>query len=202
RGWAKYNRHYWQRDYPDFLDFFFAQMFTEPHSTKQIEDCVAWASDVAPARLADADEGLGACFRETFRSVCERVRCPVLVIHGDEDELRPLAQGAALADITGGTLVTVAGGGHGTHARDPILVNHLIREFVDRIHPVATRRTWVRALRRPKRALYVSSPIGLGHARRDVAIAAELRRLHPDLQIDWLAQHPVTEVLQTHGERV
>ena len=37
---------------------------------------------------------------------------------------------------------------------------------------------------------------------RDVAIAAELRRLHPDLQIDWLAQHPVTTVLETAGEHV
>jgi predicted glycosyltransferase len=201
-GWAKYNRHYWHRDFPDFLDFFFGQMFTEPHSTKQIEDCVGWASDVEPARLADANDGLDACFLESFRSVCQRVRCPVLVIHGDEDELRPHAQGAALADVTGGSLVTIVGGGHGTHARDPILVNHLIRDFVDRVHPVATRRTWVRALRRPKRALYVSSPIGLGHARRDVAIAAELRRHHPDLQIDWLAQHPVTEVLARHGEQV
>ena len=27
---------------PGFLEFFFAQMFTEPHSTKQIEDCVGW----------------------------------------------------------------------------------------------------------------------------------------------------------------
>ena len=201
-GWAKYNRHYWQRDFPDFLDFFFRQMFTEPHSTKQIEDCMGWASDVDPARLADANDGLDACFRESFRSVCARVRCPVLVIHGDEDELRPHAQGAALAEVTGGSLVTVEGGGHGIHGRDPILVNHLIRDFVDRVHPVATSRTWVRALRRPKRALYVSSPIGLGHARRDVAIAAELRRHHPDLQIDWLAQHPVTEVLRAHGERV
>jgi pimeloyl-ACP methyl ester carboxylesterase/predicted glycosyltransferase len=201
-GWAKYNRHYWQRDFPDFLDFFFRQMFTEPHSTKQIEDCMGWASDVEPARLADANDGLDACFRESFRSVCERVRCPVLVIHGDEDELRPHAQGAALAEVTGGSLVTVGGGGHGIHGRDPILVNHLIRDFVDRVHPVATSRTWVRALRRPRRALYVSSPIGLGHARRDVAIAAELRRHHPDLQIDWLAQHPVTEVLRAHGERV
>jgi hypothetical protein len=37
---------------------------------------------------------------------------------------------------------------------------------------------------------------------RDVAIAAELRRLHPDIEIDWLAQHPVTAVLQERGERV
>ncbi|MGH3471402.1 MAG: hypothetical protein ACRDPG_05065, partial [Nocardioidaceae bacterium] len=52
--------------------------------------------------------------------------------------------------------------------------------------------TWVRAQRRPRRALYLSSPIGLGHARRDLAIAHSLRQHHPDLQIDWLAQHPVT----------
>ena len=62
--------------------------------------------------------------------------------------------------------------------------------------------TWTRALGRSRRALYVSSPIGLGHAQRDVAIAAELRALQPDLQIDWLAQHPVTAVLETRGERV
>jgi hypothetical protein len=50
--------------------------------------------------------------------------------------------------------------------------------------------------------LYVCSPIGLGHAQRDVAIAGELRRRHPDLEIDWLAQHPVTALLEAAGERV
>jgi predicted glycosyltransferase len=48
----------------------------------------------------------------------------------------------------------------------------------------------------------VSSPIGLGHARRDLAIADELRKLRPDLEIDWLAQHPVTSVLEPRGERI
>ncbi len=38
--------------------------------------------------------------------------------------------------------------------------------------------------------------------RRDLAIVDELRRLHPDLEIDWLTQHPVTEVLAERGERV
>jgi predicted glycosyltransferase len=69
------------------------------------------------------------------------------------------------------------------------------------IAPTETR-TWTRALSRKRRALYISSPIGLGHAQRDVSIAAELRKLHPDLEIDWLAQHPVTSVLETHGERI
>ena len=53
-----------------------------------------------------------------------------------------------------------------------------------------------------KRALFISSPIGLGHARRDVAIARELRVLVPGLEVDWLAQDPVTRVLEAEGERV
>jgi len=53
-----------------------------------------------------------------------------------------------------------------------------------------------------KRALYVSSPIGLGHAQRDVAIARELRAQVPDLQVDWLAQDPVTRVLEAEGETI
>ena len=65
-----------------------------------------------------------------------------------------------------------------------------------------TSATWVRAQSRPRRALYLSSPIGLGHARRDLAIAQQLKTLHPDLQVDWLTQSPVTRVLEEAGERV
>ena len=43
----------------------------------------------------------------------------------------------------------------------------------------------------------MSSPIGLGHAWRDVAIAGELRRQVPGLEIHWLAQEPVTTVLRS-----
>jgi predicted glycosyltransferase len=50
--------------------------------------------------------------------------------------------------------------------------------------------------------LYVSSPIGLGHARRDLAIADELRKLKPGLEVHWLAQHPVTELLRRRSELI
>ena len=33
-------------------------------------------------------------------------------------------------------------------------------------------------------------------------MARELRSLAPDLEIDWLAQHPVTRVLEAEGERI
>ncbi len=198
-GWAKYNSHYWKRDYPGFLEFFFAKCLNEPHSTKQIDDCIAWALETTPETLADTTRGIAVPRAEDFRAMCERVRCPVLVIHGDRDQVRPLAQGEALAETTGGALVTLEGAGHIPTAREPVKVNLLLREFV--CPPPAGGR-WTRAGLRRKRALYVSSPIGLGHARRDAAIADELRKLHPDLEIDWLAQHPVTAVLEARGERI
>jgi pimeloyl-ACP methyl ester carboxylesterase len=131
-GWATYNRHYWERDYEGFLQFFFGQMFTEPHSTKQIEDCVDWGLETDPATLADCDRGARAS-ADDFRRLCARLCCPTLIIHGDRDAIAPHAGGAALAEVTGGHLMTIAGGGHGPQARDPVVVNRLIDHFVQRI---------------------------------------------------------------------
>jgi hypothetical protein len=89
--------------------------------------------------------------------------------------------GVALGQELDCPLIMFEGSGHGPHARDPVRTNLLLRR---------------------RRALYLSSPIGLGHARRDIAIARELRGLHPDLEVDWLAQHPVTTVLEARGERI
>jgi pimeloyl-ACP methyl ester carboxylesterase len=130
-GWAKYNRHYWLEHYEEFLEYFFGRIFSEPHSTKQIEDCVGWALETDPETLADSQDALELCGLERFRDVCARVRCPVLVLHGDEDALRPHAQGAALAEVTGGRLITLEGSGHCPQARDPVKVNLLIRDFVE-----------------------------------------------------------------------
>jgi pimeloyl-ACP methyl ester carboxylesterase/predicted glycosyltransferase len=197
-GWAKHNYHYWLRDYQGYLEFFMSRMFTEPHSTKPIEDGVGWGLDTTAQTLAltyltpfmEPDEA---------RKLAGRVRCPVLVIHGEDDGQSSVTRGIALAEHTGGRLVLLEGSFHAPHVRDPVRVNLLLRDF---IKPAPPPRRWVRGRSRRKRALYISSPIGLGHAQRDVAIAGELRKLHPDLEIDWLAQHPVTAVLAAHGERI
>lgn len=52
------------------------------------------------------------------------------------------------------------------------------------------------------KALFISSSLGLGHAGRDLAIANELRRLRPDVEIDWLAGDPATRQLEQAGERL
>jgi pimeloyl-ACP methyl ester carboxylesterase/predicted glycosyltransferase len=196
-GWAKYNRHYWLRDYRGFLEFFFEQMFNEPHSTKAIEDCVGWGLETTPEVLiATQAAGLD---EETTRALAARIQSPMLVVQGTDDAITGAGRGIALADATGGELVLLDGSGHGPHVREPVKVNHLLRDFVA---PAPPPTRWTRGRSRRKRALYISSPIGLGHARRDVAIADELRKLHPDLEIDWLAQDPVTRVLDARGERI
>jgi pimeloyl-ACP methyl ester carboxylesterase/predicted glycosyltransferase len=197
-GWAKYNRRYWLRDQRGFLEFFFSEMFPEPHSTKPIEDCVGWGLEMTAETLC-ATHAAGDLGADVIRDLCARVRCPVLVIQGTDDHITGQDRGIALAEETGGDLVLLEGSGHGPHVRDPVKVNLLLRDF---IAPPPPPRRWVRGRSRRKRALYISSPIGLGHAQRDAAIAEELRRLHPDLQIDWLAQDPVTRVLEARGERI
>jgi pimeloyl-ACP methyl ester carboxylesterase len=197
-GWAKHNHHYWLRDYQGYLEFFMSRMFTEPHSTKPIEDGVGWGLDTTGETLALT---YLAPFMEPeeARELAGRVRCPVLVIHGEDDAHSSVTRGIALAEHTGGQLVLLEGSFHAPHVRDPVRVNLLLRDF---IKPAPPPRRWVRGRSRRKRALYISSPIGLGHAQRDVAIATELRNLHPDLEIDWLAQDPVTRVLEAAGERI
>jgi pimeloyl-ACP methyl ester carboxylesterase/predicted glycosyltransferase len=203
RGAGKVNPYYWRHGgYADFVRWWAERMLTEPHSTKQIEDAVAWSHDTDGHTLALTGAAkMAAPFRRRDQiELAKRVRCPVLVIHGTKDKITPYADGRALARITGGRLETVEGAGHLPQARKPVQVNLALREFADGT-PRRSDPTVHRPDGRP-RALYISSPIGLGHAQRDVAIARELRQLVDGLEIDWLAQDPVTRVLEREGERI
>ena len=206
-GWAKDNARYWERDYQGFLEFFFSQVFTEPHSTKPREDGVAWGLETTSGTLIDTRRGaIREANADGMAALLAAVQCPCLVIQGSRDAIVGPDAGPRLAQALGSRarLVELAGSGHSPQLRDPVQVNLLIRQFLEALEPGpgATPKRWNRGRSRPKRALYISSPIGLGHARRDQAIAGELRKLHPDLQIDWLAQHPVTAFLAAKGERI
>jgi pimeloyl-ACP methyl ester carboxylesterase len=127
-GWQRYNAYSWRRDYPGFVKFFFEHVFVEPHSTKQIEDSVGWGLET-DAQTLTAAEVPGVDEART-RALCARLTCPVLVIHGDRDEVADHAIGVEAARVTGGQLVTLEGSGHLPQARDPVRVNLLLRQFV------------------------------------------------------------------------
>ncbi|WP_108516806.1 alpha/beta fold hydrolase [Bradyrhizobium algeriense] len=204
-GWNKYNRDYWLKNYPDFAEFFIRNICSEPHSTKQIEDGIGWAVETSGPTLINTVEARNIPPRfDVSEEMYRKIRCPVLFIHGDNDQIQLHARAeAAHAEVSGSEFVTIKGGGHNPLGRYPAKANTLISDFIDRrLGITAPARGTVRRNGAGKRALYLSSPIGLGHGRRDIAIAREMRRLHPDLSVDWLAQDPVTRLLEASNEHV
>jgi pimeloyl-ACP methyl ester carboxylesterase/predicted glycosyltransferase len=201
--WNKYNYDYWLSNYPDFAAHFIRNICSEPHSTKQIEDGVAWANDTTGPVLARTVNArtMPPAF-DVREAMYGKIKCPVLMIHGDDDRIQPHARAQLVADLTGAELTTIPGGGHNPLGRYPAKCNALITEFLDRRLGLSTRPKAVPARQAPKRVLYLSSPIGLGHARRDIAVTRELRKIIPALQVDWLAQDPVTRLLASEGETI
>ena len=134
------------RDWRRFTEFFFGEMFPEPHSTKQHEDCVEWTLEHRAGNDARRLGRTGGHARRSGRrrqSVCRRVRCPVLVINGDQDMCQPPGRSHRVAELTGGDLVVLEGAGHLPHARDPVKVNLEIDRFVRRVgsrRPVSASR--------------------------------------------------------------
>jgi pimeloyl-ACP methyl ester carboxylesterase/predicted glycosyltransferase len=202
--WGRMNAVHWRQEYPEFAEWFITRCLPEPHSTKAIEDATGWALDSDAETLIAGATADVTVDRGDLRELAEGLGCPVLVVHGDRDKINPPRDGRALARLSGGRVMRIPGSGHMPHARKPVQVNLALRAFSERAfgRPPKPRddNAW-RPDGRP-RALFVSSPIGLGHARRDIAIARELRRIEPDIEIDWLAQDPVTRVLAAEGEAI
>lgn len=130
-GWGKYNLAYWHDHYADFLEFFFSQCFSEPHSTKPIEDSVGWGlqtdADVLEAEAFHPGPELD------WAEMLARLTCPTLVVHGSLDRVQPHARGVEAARLSGGTLLTMERSGHIPNVRDPVKVNLALREFIERV---------------------------------------------------------------------
>jgi predicted glycosyltransferase len=203
-GWDKYNRALWLSDYASFADHFVRHIQSDPHSTRQIEEGLEWAAETTGEVLAHIVEARAiAPGFDVGEAMYRKIRCPMLVIHGADDQVQPHARGALVAELAGAEFVTIPGAGHNPLGRLPAKCNALIDDFLDRRLGIASPlRPQPRRAAGPKRVLYLSSPIGLGHGRRDMAIARELRTLKPGIEIDWLAQDPVTRLLEAGGERV
>jgi pimeloyl-ACP methyl ester carboxylesterase/predicted glycosyltransferase len=186
-----------QKDWRGYLEWFFTGCFTEPHSTKPLEDAVRYGWATTGEVVAWSRNGWRG---EDLRGHARRVRCPTLVIHGDGDQRVPFQHGVEIHELVpSARLLTIGGGGHLTAVRDPVAFNRAVRDFVA---GAPRTSTWVRGMSRRRRALFISSPIGLGHVQRDLAIARELRKLQPDLAVDWFTVDPATRYLEQEGESV
>ncbi|CAN5480521.1 alpha/beta hydrolase [soil metagenome] len=131
-GWNKYNAVHWREEYRDFVEWFSGEIFSEPHSTKPFDDFTGWAMETTPETLiATTVESLTPRIAES----CRAIRCPTLIIHGDDDRIIPLDNSRDVqSTIPGSELSIIEGGGHAPNVRDPVKVNLLIHEFLNRHH--------------------------------------------------------------------
>ena len=83
-GPQKFNKNYWRQDYAGFVEWFASGCFTEPHSTKQIEDCISYGLETSAEILIDAVDAPGRPTARDAEEICRAVRCPVLLVHGEQ----------------------------------------------------------------------------------------------------------------------
>ncbi|GAA3639675.1 hypothetical protein GCM10022200_23940 [Microbacterium awajiense] len=212
REWSKFSVEWWRRDWRDFLEFFMAQVSSDPHSTMGWDDGVAWGLDQEPDVLwwtiVDSED----FDVDDMKQRLARSSTPTLLIHGTDDRITSHASSVWLDGLMpSARLESIEDAGHAVLARYPVRFNHLVHGFANEVWGLGPRTpdrrelgttAWSAPAPGRRRALYLSSPIGLGHARRDVAIADALIAAHPELDVDWLAQHPVTRVLDGAGHRI
>ena len=124
----------------------------------------------------------------------------MLVISGTNDRITAHADARALAEATGGTLQSIEGADHVPEGRHPVEVNHAIRGGAS-THPFGAIPP---STARTAGGGRCTSPRRSASATRSVTwpSPASCARSHPDLEIDWLAQDPVTRVLEAEGERI
>jgi pimeloyl-ACP methyl ester carboxylesterase/predicted glycosyltransferase len=189
-------------NYAASAEWWVRKTFPEAHSTRQIESGVEYSLDTDGPTILATIAGRIVVDRRSLLERMRRVRCPVLVVNGTRDNVCKMPDARRMAKETRGRLVEMEGVGHIPLSRKPVAYNRIVREFLEQDVWRPPPRSPNGRPRPGKSALFISSPIGLGHARRDVAIAKELRKLVPGLQVDWLAQNPVTNVLEREGESI
>lgn len=131
-GWQKANAHYWREHYRDWLEFFFGQIFSEPHSTKGIDDGVAWGLETTPEILIGTVSSPTRFPTLTVADMVMRVRCPVLLIHGVDDQVTPIENAQRLLALRPEwEFAALDGCGHAPLLRDPVQVNGLLARFLN-----------------------------------------------------------------------
>jgi pimeloyl-ACP methyl ester carboxylesterase len=133
-GWLKFNRHYWLEDWRGFLEFFSAKCFSEPDSTEEIRHWVDMGLQTSPEVILDTVDADGLDAEEERRLIAALCQ-PVLVIHGTDDQVIPIARSAELARLAGGTLAVIEGSGHEPQYRHAAQVNAVLDAFLNEHYP-------------------------------------------------------------------
>lgn len=135
-GWGKWNRTYWLEDWKGFLEFFSGRCFSEPDSTDAIRHWVQMGLQTTPEAILATVDAPGP-EPDEVRQLVRTLRPPVLVVHGADDQVIPVARSEELARLTDGELAVIEGAGHEPQYRHPDRFNAILDDFLDKHYPPA-----------------------------------------------------------------
>lgn len=131
--WEKFNPHLWKRDYRDFVEHWAKKVFPHPHSTRQVEDFVAFGLETDGETMIAATIGFDMYQREEALELAGRIRCPVLVTQNGGGAVGEKQTSGPFAEASGARLLVFEGLGPVVGARWPVVMNIALREFFESV---------------------------------------------------------------------
>ena len=187
---------FWHDQPEDMLKGFIELLCSEKYTLRAKELVWQWAHETLPAIWA---RGFSCSVQTDVDGCLGNLDLPVLIFAGQKDQVVfPSASEYLHQKIRGSRFVPIDHAGHGFLRTWP----QVAREILNFLKPATASRAPETGQVMASRILWISSPIGLGHVKRDLAIADAMRKQKSDLSIDWLAMDPVKTFLEDNGERI
>jgi len=186
----------WRTQPEEMLKSFIDLVCPERYSLRNKELVWNWAHETKPEMWVN---GYVSSVVARVDHHLEKIGIPTLIVHGQNDRvIFPAASKYLHQHIPGSELLYIPDSGHGFVHTWPQVSRHIL----DFVKPEGS--SGVRKAREKDgyRILWISSPIGMGHVKRDLVIVSELRKAFQELTIDWLALDPVRSYLESLGERI
>ncbi len=121
-----------RNDWPAFLQAWSRVMFPHPHSSRQIEDMIAYGLETDGGTFVATTVGTGYPPRETVLELAARLRCPRVVAQWGHP-MWPARTSDTFAEASGSPLVIFDGLGPAVGSRWPVATNLLLCEFAESI---------------------------------------------------------------------
>lgn len=115
------------------LEYIVSQFYSTNAAGEDIENLKRQLSGLPTSVLRESIVPTGRLIfdRPDRLDVLNRIRCPVLVAHGELDLPRPPAEGRKMAEKLGCDFTLIPDAGHISNRENPAFVNVLMRDFFD-----------------------------------------------------------------------
>ena len=162
-GFGAFNPHLMRTDWPRFLDEWSRVMFPHPHSSRQIEDMIAYGLETDGETFIASTIGNRYPPRADVLELARRLQCPCAVTQWGTP-MWPARTSEAVAVATGSPLVRFESLGPQVGARWPVALNLFLREFAESIRdqrdPNYHRLTQPDAQQHPASSVATNTPPG------------------------------------------